>query len=108
MTHRLHILAISASLLAIAPPATALAGKGGKRFHGDKAGRPGMVLKKYDTNRNGVIDGDEVVALRKAFDADKTGPLKHFDTNSNGALEDSEIAAIKAHRGKGGRKKKNQ
>ena len=41
------------------------------------------------------------VALRGAFDADKTGPLKKLDANNDGTLEDSEVAAIKAHQGKG-------
>jgi hypothetical protein len=50
---------------------------------------------KFDTNHNGKIDkGPEADALRKAFDADKTGPLKKYDLNHNGNLEDSEIAAI--------------
>ena len=60
-----------------------------------------MLLKKYDTDKNGAIDGTEVAGLRKAFDADKTGPLKKLDANNDGTLDDTEIAAIKARHGKG-------
>ena len=48
-----------------------------------------MLLKKYDTGKNGAIDGAEVESLRKAFDADKTGPLKRFDANNDGKLDDT-------------------
>ncbi len=54
------------------------------------------VLAKYDKNGNGVIDGDEIVALRKDFAAAPDGELKAFDKNHDGKLDDEEIAAIKA------------
>jgi hypothetical protein len=74
----------------------------------DKSAKPGKLAKQYDTNGNGIIDGDEVEALRNAFNADPTGPLHVFDTNNDGKLDDSEIAAIKAGH-KGGKKgKKNK
>ena len=63
-----------------------------------------MAAKGYDANSNGTIDGDEVAAVQKAFDADKTGVLKAFDTNADGKLDATEVGAIKA----GGRKKKNK
>ena len=71
-----------------------------------------MLLKKYDTGKNGAIDGAEVESLRKAFDADKTGPLKRFDANNDGKLDDTEVAAIRARHAKraaakGGKRQKN-
>jgi Ca2+-binding EF-hand superfamily protein len=58
-------------------------------------GKKAKLIAKYDKNGNGVIDGDEMEALRKDFAADKEGELKAFDTNGDGKLDDQEIAAIK-------------
>jgi Ca2+-binding EF-hand superfamily protein len=91
----IRILIILLCIGALAP-ATSLAAKE------KKANKPGKIVRQYDTNGNGTIDGDEVGAVRKAFEADKTGPLKQFDTDSDGTLSDSEIAAMK------GGKKKNK
>ncbi len=116
ITSRLLITALCTSALLL--PTPLLAAKGGKKGkkadqtqNAGKAARPGMLLKKYDADSNGSIDGTEVEALRKAFDADKTGPLKKLDANSNGTLDDTEISAIKKGKGKqkkagaGGKKK---
>ena len=59
-----------------------------------KQGRPGQVLKQYDTNRNHKIAGGERDALRKAFASDTA--LKVFDTNGDGQLDNREIDSIKA------------
>lgn len=91
---RLFTLLLCLGALAI--PTTSFAAKD------KKANKPGKVVREYDTNANGLIDGSEIEAMRKAFDADKTGPLKQFDTDSDGKLSDTEIGAIK------GRKKKNK
>ncbi|MEO7318084.1 MAG: hypothetical protein ABIZ56_03740 [Chthoniobacteraceae bacterium] len=121
MKLKTQILTITTFLIALATPAPLFAAKGANKANkgdqtakADRAARPGMLLKKYDTDKNGAIDGTEIEALRKAFDADKTGPLKKLDANKDGTLEDSEVAAIKAHQGKGkgaarkgGKKKKN-
>lgn len=69
-------------------------------------GPKARLMAKYDLNKNGVIDGDEIAALRKDFAADPTGELKRFDTDKDGKLSDEEIAAIKAPGGKGGETKK--
>jgi Ca2+-binding EF-hand superfamily protein len=53
-----------------------------------------QVLAKYDTNKNGMIDGAEKEALRKDYAANKDGDLKAFDKNKDGKLDDQEIAAI--------------
>lgn len=74
-------------------------------LHAAKADGPkARLFAKYDKNRNGVIDGDEIEALRNDYAADPSGPLKRFDKNKDGKLDDEEIAAIKPpgskHKGK--------
>ena len=108
MNLKIHILTFTTCLIALAAPTPAFAAKGAKKANqasagdkADKAARPGVLLKKYDTDKNGSIDGTEGEALRKAFDADKTGPLKKLDGNNDGTLDDKEIAEIKAHHVKG-------
>ena len=100
-----RIFTLAACALALAIPTSAFAGKGGRKGRkldpAEKAARPGVLLRKYDADNNGAIDGTEIEALRKAFDADKTGPLKKLDANNDGTLDDTEVAAIKARHGKG-------
>ena len=84
---------VIATALAIALPASVFAAKDPAAKEAKKAAR--QAIAQYDKNGNGTIDGDEIEALKKAFDADKTGPLKQFDTNGDGKLDDTEIAAIK-------------
>lgn len=98
-------LAIAATLTL---PTAAFAGKGTKEEK--KAQR--KLGAQYDTNANGTIDGAEIEAVRKAFDAEKNGPLKSLDTNSDSKLDDSEITALhgvkpKADGEKKKKKKKN-
>ena len=118
MNIKTQILTLTTCLIALAAPTPSFAAKGAKKGNqankgemADKAARPGVLLRKYDTDKNGAIDGSEIEALRKAFDADKTGPLKKLDTSADGTLDDAEVAAIKARhangkRGKGGQRKK--
>lgn len=110
-----HILPLAAALLALAPP-VALAGKGkaagaGKSDPAKNAARLAhRAAKPFDKNKDGKIAGDESTELRKAFEADKTGPLKPLDRNADGKLDDNEIAAIHFRKpgegGKVGKKKK--
>ncbi len=94
------LIALAAAILAT--PTASFAAKGEK---GKKGNREAMMAAKgYDANSNGMIDGDEVAAVQKAFEADKSGALKAFDTNADGKLDATEVGAIKA----GGKKKKNK
>lgn len=68
-----------------------LAPTGARAAEGPKA----RLFAKYDTNKNGVIDGDEVAAVRKAFAAEPKGEFASYDKNHDGKLDDAEIAAIK-------------
>lgn len=76
------------------------------------AGPKARLFAKYDTNKNGVIDGDEIAVVRKAFAADPHGEFARYDTNKDGKLSDEEIAGIKppgrksggGHRKEGGAK----
>lgn len=94
------LIALLTGILAL--PATSFAAKPGKGKKGNKEAL--MAAKGYDANGNGMIDGDEVAAVQKAFEADKNGALKAFDTNADGKLDTTEVGAIKA----GGKKKKNK
>src|ERR1700733_9077720 len=89
------------ALLILALPASVHAAKDPEKKAAKKAVK--AVLAQFDTNNNGMIDGEEVDAVKKANEANPNGPLKRFDLNSDGKLDDSEIGAI--HLGK---KKKNQ
>jgi len=91
-------LRLTATLLSLAVslvPAAALAqsSAGG----GPKA----RLFAKYDTNKNGVIDGDEVAAVRKAYADDPKGEFAKYDSDHDGKLSDAEIAAIKPPGGAG-------
>ena len=72
-------------------------------------GAKAKLIAKYDTNKNGKIDGDEIVALQKDFAAHPKGDLARFDVNHDSKLSDEEIAAIVPGGGKKGDKaaKKN-
>ena len=59
------------------------------------AGPKATIFAKYDTNKNGVIDGDEVAAVRKAFAAEPKGAFAAYDKDHDGKLSDAEIAGIK-------------
>jgi hypothetical protein len=99
------LLLSTAALLALALPASLHAGGDPDKKAAKKAAK--AVLAQYDTNSNGVIDGAEVDAVKKAYVADPNGLLKRYDTNADGKLDDTEIAAIHAGKGgKGGKKKK--
>jgi hypothetical protein len=95
------LLLLTVGLLAISLPASVLAGGNPEKKGLKKAVK--AVLAQYDKNGNGIIDGDEVDAVKKAYADDPNGILKRFDANNDGKLDDVEIAAI--HAGKKGRKK---
>jgi EF hand len=90
----LFFAALLLGALATAPHARAA------KSDGPKA----KLMAKYDLNKNGVLDPDEVAAIRKDFAADPTGDLKRFDKDHDGKLSDEEIAAMVPGSGKGGKK----
>ena len=96
-TPALFIIAAVAAAVAISPrTAFAAAGLGPKA----------RIFAEFDANKNGVIDGDEAAAVRKAFAADPKGQFATYDKNKDGKLDDAEIAAIKPPGSeKGGEKK---
>jgi hypothetical protein len=88
------ILLLPAALgaLALLAPTAAFA----QKAQGPKA----KLMAKYDLNKNGVIDGDEIAAVRKDFAAEPTGDLKRFDTDKDGKFSDAEMAEMKPPGGK--------
>jgi EF hand len=64
------------------------------------------ILAKYDTNKNGKLDADEIEVLRKDFAASPDGELKPFDSDGDGKLSDTEIVAIAGDTHKKSSKKK--
>lgn len=58
-------------------------------------GPKAKIFAKYDTNKNGVIDGDEIAAVQKAFAAEPKGEFARYDLNHDGKLDEKEIAEIK-------------
>ena len=53
------------------------------------------ALLKYDTNKNGVLDAEEIEALKKDYVNNKPDALKKYDANNNGQIDEGEVAAIK-------------
>ena len=97
------LLALAVTSLLLAP--ASYAAKGDR-----KKGNPATteLLKKYDTNANGKIDGAELEAVRKDFAGSPDLNLKALDKDNDGKLSDTEIEALKGDAPKKVRKKKNQ
>lgn len=91
---KILLLTTTLGTLALLAPTAAFA----QKAQGPKA----KLMAKYDLNKNGKIDGDEVAAVRKDFAAEPAGDLKRFDTDKDGKLSDAEIAEIKPPGAKGG------
>ena len=83
------------AVLVFLAPITALAAQPGPKA---------KIFAEFDTNKNGVIDGDEIAAVRKAFAADPKGQFARYDANQDGKLDDAEIAEIKPPGQSGGKK----
>ncbi len=66
-------------------------------------GPKAKIFAEFDQNKNGVIDGDEIAVVRKAFAADPKGQFARYDTDHDGKLSAAEIAEIKPP-GAGGKK----
>ena len=81
-------------------PSAAFARKGKANKGAGKAQHPGQVVRSYDKNSNGQIEGDETEALKRGFAADPKGPLAALDKNSNATLDDDEISALNARMSK--------
>ena len=58
-------------------------------------GPKAKIFAKYDANKNGIIAGDEIAAVRKAIAAEPKGEFASYDKNADGKLDEAEIAAIK-------------
>src|SRR3954463_6151665 len=83
------------SIFAVAAGLAAFVASNGAYAAAAGGGPKARIFAEFDTNKNGVIDGDEVAAVRKAFAADPKGQFARFDANHDGKLDDAEIAEIK-------------
>ena len=98
----------------VAPGEDKPAAAGEKRARGAKGERPAKILRDLDKNTNQQIDGEEIDALKKQFEAAPKGPLARFDKNADSKLDDDEVKGLNemmAKRGQGkagGKRKKNQ
>lgn len=97
----------SKPLLAVALGAAlvcSLSSASGAAAPGPKA----RIFAEFDTNKNGVIDGEEAAAVRRAFAAAPKGQFAAYDKNADGKLDDAEISAIKPPGQKGEKGKKGE
>ena len=85
---KIHLLATAATVVGLAISTSAA-------FAAAGSGPKARIFEKYDTNKHGVIDGEEIAAVRKAFAADPKGEFAAYDKDHDGKLSDEEIAAIK-------------
>jgi len=90
------LVRITASVLFVAMLAPAYAAKGDRKKQNVENEAHAAILKQFDANNNDKLDGDEIVALRKAFAEGKDANLKALDKNADGKLSDEEIAAVSA------------
>jgi len=71
---------------------------------------PPGILKKYDANKDGVLDETEKAAWEadkaKRRSSDEARRLGKFDANKDGKLDESELAAEKAAKKEAADKKK--
>lgn len=56
---------------------------------------PLKVLRGFDANKNGRIDGPEAEKLREAFTGAMHQDLARYDLNGDGKLDDREISSIR-------------
>ncbi|MCX6951945.1 MAG: hypothetical protein NTV51_07240 [Verrucomicrobia bacterium] len=87
------LLLLAATSLVLAPAAHAAKGDR-KKAAAANTEASAALLKKYDTNANGKIDGDEIEAVRKDFTGTTDEALKALDKDHDGKLSDTEIAAL--------------
>ena len=73
-------------------------------FPASSPGPKAKIFAEFDKNKNGVIDGDEIEAVRKAYAGDPKGQFARYDADHDGKLSDAEIAEIKPPGAKGAKK----
>ena len=107
-----HYLTIAACAAALALPGPLFAKDKGQDQGGDKDKKPELtakqVMKHFDKDENGKLEGTELDELRNAFGGKMHDRMKSFDKNNNGLLDDDEIAAIVAAAQEKGHGKKNK
>jgi hypothetical protein len=82
-------LLLAAGGLALAAASVALAAK----TDGPKPAKA-TFMTKYDLNKNGKLDADEIAQIKSDFLADPRGDLKRLDADHDGKLSDAEAAVL--------------
>lgn len=98
---KLPLIAAAIAAFSLLAPVSALAAKADS----PKATKA-KLLEKYDTNKNGKLDGDEIALIKSDYLADSKGDLKKLDTDHDGKLSDEELASLTGGKKAGGKKKK--
>lgn len=88
-------LGVLLALLASAALTTTSAKETGKPGQRTTHQGPVKVLRGFDANKNGRIDGPEVEKLREAFAGAMHQDLTRYDLNGDGKLDDREISNIR-------------
>jgi hypothetical protein len=86
--NKIRLILSGACLLALLTPLVALAQK-----------KPD-IFAQYNVSHTGVLQPDEIAAIRRDYAANPDGPLKKYDANHEGKLTDADIALIKPHKHK--------
>ena len=81
------LLAVGSLTLAAAPLAHAA------KTDGPKPSKA-TLMSKYDVNKNGKLDTDEIAQIKSDFLADPRGELRRLDSDQDGKLSDAEAAVL--------------
>ena len=107
------VLAMPAALFAAKPAKPAKTARGAKPAPAaaeNTAAAPergkAQLFAKYDANKNGTLEAEEIAAIQKDFASSAKGPLKRLDANKDGKLSDDEIKALQPVAKRGGKKGK--
>lgn len=95
MRGRVRLIRWMGGMLAAAALTTAVAKETSKPGQRPTHQGPLKVLRGFDANHNGRIDGPEVEKLREAFAGAMNPDLARYDLNGDGKLDDREVAAIR-------------
>lgn len=98
---KIPLLAAAVAAFSLFAPASAVAAKA----DGPKMTKV-KLIEKYDANKNGKLDGDEIALIKSDYLADLKGDLKKLDADHDGKLSDEELASLTGGKKAGADEKK--